>query len=524
MWQKYEKAKETIELNQVKERADEEWDFYLGNQWKGLKTSYKADLPFHNIIMPIIDYKVSSIVQINISARYSDLKKRTQFDDVYNYLSESYNSVWEKGKMNARIREFVQGSAVTGNSYLYFGGDYSSPQIIQCGEILLGDTQQPDIQKQPFFIIRERVLVSKLKSMAKDNGINETDYETIMSDDETFQKNYSRSDAYISDDKATLIHYYTKENGVVMYGQATEHCEILPMQKICVKIGTDKVTDGTPLKLYPIVSMIWKTIPNSARGQGAVRGLIPNQISINQQIVRRDVAIKQFAFPKLAYDVNSITNPEDLDKVGEPIGIQGGTAKSINDIISYLQPSQLSLDAKTFNDDMINTTRDLAGATETNLGQIDPTRVANTTLTSLKEQSLVPLAEQAQKINQALEDIARLHIAMLIVYHPDGIDLTLEDRIEHINTETLEQLEPDVSVDITQNSPWSKQGETEQVDKLFDAGKITFDEYVELSTSSQIPQSKLKKIVEDRLLKAQQMAASGQSDEMAGGTNEMQNM
>lgn len=526
MWKKYQEASSSLDKMDLRRETYEEWDFYLGNQWKGLKNPNNYPLPFHNIIKPIVKYKVGTVCQINSTARYSDMDSREDLKEVYDILNANFDYSWENYGMDDKLREVVLASAVAGDAYLYWGTKNSfEPEVIPNFQVLLGDEQEKNLQEQPFIIIRERVSVQDIKALADKNGVSAELIANIKGDSETeylYGDNIEEVD--IDGGKCTVIRYMTKIKGVVHFGRATEYCVIEELSPIQVtdKNGVSVMTATN----YPMISLVWEDKPNSARGQGEVRGLIANQISINQQLVRRDVSIKQCAFPKLAYDANAIQNPEEIAKVGAPISIMGGNSQSINQMISYLQPAGLSPDAKMFNDDMIDFTRNLAGATETNLGQIDPTRVAASALATLKDQSILPLQDQMLKVNRFIEDFARISIELLALYNPNGISLVISDEngAAKITDKELMAIKPRVKVDISQNTPWSRAAEEAKIEKLLETGQITFEESVELSDNGPLPKSKLEGLIAKREEKAKEMANNMivQDNQMLGGVpNEM---
>ena len=70
IWQKYEKCKEYADKKSIVSKTERNWNFYIGNQWKGLKSGGE-DLPMMNFIKPIVQYKVSSVAQNAMTAVYN---------------------------------------------------------------------------------------------------------------------------------------------------------------------------------------------------------------------------------------------------------------------------------------------------------------------------------------------------------------------------------------------------------------------------------------------------------------------
>lgn len=425
----------------------------------------------------------------------------------------------------------LKNAAIVGDGYTYWGTeDLTKTQVIPCTAILLGDEQQPEIQKQPYIMIRERLFVEDVKRMAAENGIPEEKWADITSDDKNeFQIGNNKDIEYDNNDgKVLSVLYFEKKDGIVWTGRAIEGLEYEPLHPMTPSKNGEAIMEKG-LKSYPIVNLIWQDIPNSARGQGEVNKLIPNQVEVNKTYARRAMATKMYAYPRMAYMANSIKNPEDLDKVGVAIGMnEGSTGQSIQQLISYLMPASSSPDAKTLSDDLMETTRNLAGAGETSMGQIDPTRVSGTAIVAIQDQAALTLNEQVAKYKQYVEDIARLWFDLLVAYNPDGIPikrkmtaeeeeeatqgglypLKPEDKIvaDKIMPEDLEKLRPEVKVDVSTNTQWSKNDEQTADDNLLSNGHITFDEYVDLIPDGGILQkNKLQEIVKKRALNPQPM-------------------
>ena len=527
IWEKYKKASDFQEENSIVTKSNKCWKMYLGDQWYGLDN--KEDLPVVNFVEPVVNYKVSTICKNVMTAHYSDIEGNSEYNDIYDKLNTNFASNWERGHMDTVAWQTLKAAAIVGDGYTYWGTeDLTKTQVIPCTAVLLGDEQQPEIQKQPYIMIRERLFVEDVKKMAAENGIPEEEWADLSGDEENEFQIGNRKDINYDkqDGKITSVLYFEKKDGIVWTGRAVEGLDYEPLHPMTpTKNGQVMMEKG--LKSYPIANLIWQDIPNSARGQGEVKKLIPNQVEVNKTYARRAMATKMYAYPRMAYMANSIKNPEDLDKVGVAIGMnEGSNGQSIQQLISYLMPASSSPDAKTLSDDLMQTTRDLAGAGDTSMGQIDPTRVSGTAIVAIQDQAALALNEQVAKYKQYVEDIARLWFDLLVAYNPNGIPikremteeeefeatnggeimLTAEEKIvpDKIMPEELEKLRPEVKVDVSSNTQWSKNDEQTADDNLLANGHITFDEYVDLIPDGGILQKNLlQEIVKKRKLNPQ---------------------
>lgn len=527
IWEKYKKASNFQDENNLIKKSNKCWKMYLGDQWYGLDNS--EGLPVVNFVEPVVNYKISTVCKKVMTAHYADVEGNSEYNDIYEKLNTNFASNWERGNMDTVAWQTLKHAAIVGDGYTYWGTeDLTKTQVLPCTAILLGDEQQPDIQKQPYLMIRERLFVEDVKKMAIENGIApEKAAELTADEDNDFLIGNDKDLDYDNDDgKITSVLYFEKKDGIVWTGRAVEGLEYEPLHPMTpTKNGQAMMDKG--LKSYPIANIIWQDIPNSARGQGEVKKLIPNQVEVNKTYARRAEATKMYAYPRMAYMANSIKNPEDLNKVGVAIGMnEGSTGQSIQQLISYLMPASSSPDAKTLSDDLMQTTRDLAGAGDTSMGQIDPTRVSGTAIVAIQEQAALTLNEQVAKYKQYVEDIARLWFDLLVAYNPNGIpikrDMTEEEEFEATNggeivltaeekvvpdkimPEELEKIRPEVKVDVSSNTQWSKNDEQTADDNLLANGHITFDEYVDLIPDGGILQKNLlQEIVKKRAMNPQ---------------------
>lgn len=503
IWNKYERCKSFLDKKNLVSKTNKFWDFYLGDQWRSEDTK-NENLPIMNMIKPVVKHKVATVCQNNTSVKYTDLKGRKELVGLYDNLSTMFTACWEQAKMDIHAWEMVKAAAIARDSYAYFGTkDVKDIQILSNMSVMLGDEQEPDIQRQPYIIIRERLHVNKIKEIAKANGIDETEIATIKPDEDKDYLINNKEDIGVSGDdgKTTSLIYLEKINGIVHVAKATKTCIYKPLTPI-VQTKQGKEVGG--LKLYPLVNFIWEDSPNSARGRGEVEGLIPNQIEVNKTLARIGQSVKMTAFPRIAYDSNAITNPEDLEKVGAAIEVQGVGAQSVNQMISYMQAAPMSSDARVFLNDLMTQTRELAGASDSALGQIDdPTRVAASALIAIRDQAALPMNEQVSKVKQLSEDLARLWVEIWLTYNPEGFSIAHEvdgvPVVIKISKEQLAQIEPDVKVDVSQDTTWTKQAEQTAADNLLSSGHITIEEYSEIiPENGVVPKAKLKAIIEKR--------------------------
>lgn len=518
IWLKYRKSHDYMLQKSLPSKVDKYWRFYLGDQWRGLKRG-NEELPMMNIIKPIVKYKVSTISQNAMIANYSDASAMagSEHQAIYKELNRRFSQSWEKAKMTDVCWRNNKNAAVQGDSFVYFGTQDTNdmPQIISTTAILFGDENTERIQDQPYIIIRERRDKKTVIEEALKNGIPEDQVKMIESDDETEDEVFNKTEV---EDKVTTLLYFTKIDGIVNFAKTTKYCIYKPLTAIAV--NRNGATIGG-LTSYPIVPYYWEPQPNSARGLGEVEMLIPNQLELNKTLARRAVAIKMAAFPRIAYDATAVENPDDLTRVGAAIGVTTGNAQSISQAIAYLNPAHISGDAQQLFQDLLDQTKDLSGAGDNALGNVDPERASGQAIMAVRDQTQVPLNEQINAFQRFVEEVAMLWFDMWATYDPDGFTeeqtvQTEDPQTGQIITQTQEvpvpyeeiiKLRPTVRIDVSQDNRWTKLAEQQAADQLLNNQQIGFSEWVELcAENGPIPKSKLLKIVEQREQQQAQMA------------------
>ena len=502
IWSRYEKSKSYMNEKGMLTLTEKCWQMYSGKQWEAVEDSKGMEnLPMLNFIKPTVDYKVSTVAQHSVTALFSDMNG--QNDDIIERLNTLFAISWEKAKMNRTAWKNLKHAAIEQDSYVFWGegGDTRKiPQIIHKTQMHLGDENTPHIQDQPWIIIEERLDPAVVKERARLQGVKKEDIDNIQPDKNTDGTLLNKSEVK---NKVTSLLYMEKDikTGIVSVARCTKLVMYEKLRPVQQTKGGEFFGDG--LTMYPIVPMIWLELPNDARGVSEVEQLIPNQLELNKTLARRAISIKMTAYPRLAYDDSALANPEDLDKVGGALKLNGGNTQAIGNMITYLAPQAMSGDAKQLSDELLSQTRTLAGASDAQLGNIDLSRVSGTAAQTIRDQQQVPLNEQVSMYQDFVENVALLWFELWKVYSPNGINM---DGVM-ITAEEIATVEPNVRVDIAEDTTLSKMATQQELTNLFNNGKISFEEYAEAYPEhASIPKDVLLGIVERR----RQMMAMGQ--------------
>lgn len=522
VWRDFEKGRQYNRTKNLYTQTEQNYDFYYGNQAKNLNIGNETPVIL-NIIKSIVKYKLgvvnSNAYEIVYNPNTHDQEQDgAVLEELCKILSRHSNKVWELQQVGKKIKECIKDSCINdeGIMHCYFDTNKQDivAEVIDKNNIYYGNENDSDIQAQPYIIISYRKPVTQVKEEAELLGLDKDKIELITGDGETLeQAGYKSTTDEVNPMCLVLLKYY-KKDGRIHYTKAVKS----------VELETDI---DTTLTLYPVAHMVWEEVKGSARGVGAVRYAIPNQIEINKIATRRALAVKIAAFAKLVVNNEFIENTEALNKVGSTIKLKGGA--QVDDVrkhVGYLSPASMSPDAKNLQDDLIASTKDLEGAGDVATGSVDPTQASGRAIVAVQQANQQPLNEQVDTYKFFIEDIARIWYDMWKAYMVDGVQVMYEQEDEYGNVmqvpgtftnELLKQLEANVKVDITPKSPYDRFAQEQSIEGLFMNEKIEFDEYVEaLPEDSVMPKYILEKIVKKR------QENQARIDEMQRQAQEMQ--
>ena len=500
------KGDDFMNRNSMYSNAKRAVRFYEGEQWYDENQKDWRKLPYYNIIKPIIDYKVAMVAKNTMVLNYSPLNysgdpaEQAAYREYCSDLNKYVSDKWEELQMDTAMWTVVKKAAVCGDSYFYFGTSDMLPQILDSTNVFLADEQEPEIQKQAYIIIRERRPVDDVRKDAKAAGVDES---LIVADEPQNQINNDSNEVKSEDGKVTSYLYLSRsDNGYVTFARATAAVVYQPEVEVT---GMDR---------YPVAAFVWNRRFNSARGLGEANPLIPNQIAINKLLLRREVNNKQTGYPKPVYHKDYITNPEALERIGAKVEISGGNqVQDVAKAFTYIQPAPMSADGERLQNEIIQTTRNLANASDEATGNVDPEKASGKAISLVIDQNAVMLTEQNAMYKQLCENIGLIWFNIFQVYNPNGMMLSWYDddgdRQEiMLGGEELSELKVRVRIDVSSNNPWSVYANDQEAMNLFGNGYIDFSQYVELLSDQNHMKPKLQEFVKEA--EEQQMLAAEQ--------------
>ena len=484
-WELFEKGRDYLRQMNVYTDTDLNYRMYNGNQWEGanIEGIEKAQ---YNFIETIVNYKVSTINQnlyaIHFSSENFEQKEfRKNAKKVCELLDKKAAKVWEKDQMDLKVRTVSDDAAVNdeGIIYSYYDDETQSPvnEVLNKNDIQYCNEQSSDIQTQPYIIISQRRPVITIKEIAEREGATQEELRYIVSDSD-MQDQAGLDAKYEKEDMVTLVTKMWKQDGKVWYQSATKYVDIEKPKE-------------TAMTLYPIAHFVWKEKKGWSRGEGEVRGLIPNQLELNKTLARSLLSIKQCAYAQKVVNMDKVVNPAAVNTVGGTIKTRAGAnVDDVRNIFNYVQPASMSTDVSRVMNDLISITRELKNASEIATGAINPEQASGKAILAIQQASQQPLTKQAIGLKKFIEDVARIWLDMWTVYTPDGMKLEEDEtdeetgeeytRIVDVPASMLENLKGTVRIDITPTSPYDKYARELSIENMFKAGMFNVQKLPEL--------------------------------------------
>ena len=508
IWALYEKGRNYHRLTGIYTDTDRNYRMYNGDQWGKAKLGDVEPVQ-KNFIKPIVKYKVGvihdNLYAINYSSQNFENKDfRKEAEKICEMLNKKAARIWEKDKLDFKGRRITKDAAINDEGIMYVNYDVEKQtplnEIIKKNDIYYGNENDDEIQSQPYILIRKRMPVSNAIEMALDEGLPENKIDMIIGDNDTFEESGEAAKDEL-DNMVTVITKMYKKDDTVHFSMATRW----------VTIKDDK---DSGLTYYPVAHYNWEEKEGSARGEGEVRFLISNQIEVNRTEVRRVLTVKYQAYPQKIVNIEKIVNPSALNQVGGNIKVKGGmSVDDVSKIVATLPPAQMSPDVKQLQEDLIQVTRDLAGAGDIATGQVNPEDASGRAILAVEQASKAPMTEQKESYKNFIEDLAKIWLDMIIVYSQDGIKLEEEvtdpmtgevtTQLVDVPQTALQELQAVVKVDVTPKGAFDKFAQESSIENMYVQGMFNVQRIAELKTyvkllddDSVMPKHKLEEAIE----------------------------
>ena len=483
--------------------------FYIGDQWNGLKVSKSVEPVCLNIVKQIIKQKTSTVTENLFAINYSPENGDNQdfiesAQDVCSSLNRYASKIWDFDQMDYKVKMWAKKCAIVGQVIDYV--DYKDKRPIDIDikntDIMFGDENNPEIQTQPWILVRQRKTVLSVREYAKEKGVKDEDLDMIKGDTDTSTIAGVKDE--LEDKVWLLTKFWRDKKGNIHYTQSVKYLDIVEDEDMGVK-------------LYPFAVWNWEEREGSARGVGEVEYLKPNQIEINKTIMRRTVTVKNVAYPQKVINEDAISNIQDVNKIGATVRFKDMGSTRASDVFMNTTPAQMSTDAEKVQAELITLSKDLSNVSEATTGNIDPSSASGRAILAVQQAQNQPLNDQVIGLKKFLEDIARIwfeywkkNSADIVVFYNEKDPITGEQNIieEPVDNKVMKRLEAFVKVDITPRGAYDRYAQELSLENLMQAGFISFEEYVEALDSDSVQSKvKLEKILKERREKQAQINA-----------------
>lgn len=508
IWALYQKCVSYCRMIGMYGDTDLNYRMYNGDQWYGLRVKGVEKVQY-NFIRPIVRYKIgvilSNLYAINYSSENIENKRfRKEAAKICEMLNKKASNIWERDYMDTKLRTVAKDAAINdeGIMYVRYSDEDGVPvnEVLNKNDIYYGNENDGDIQSQPYILIKQRKPVSEVKLIAGALGVPEKEIDHIIGDMDNIEE-AGEAAKYEKDNMCTVVTKLYKKDGTVHFAQATRTVDL-------------KEDIDTGLRYYPVAHFIWEEKKGSARGEGEVRQLIPNQLETNKTAMRRAITVKNTAYPQKIANMDKIANPSAVGQVGGIVKVKGGAAiDDVAKILANLNPAQMSSDVEKLQNELIATTRELAGAGEVATGDVNPESASGRAILAVQQASQQPLTEHQQHLKAFIEDLARIWLDMLIVYN-DSVVLYeettdpatgLEDiDVKEVPKTSLEELKASVKVDITPKGAFDRYAQEQSMENLLTNGLFNTQRMPELKLyvktlddDSVMPKQKLEELIEE---------------------------
>lgn len=520
LWTLYNKCADYSRKLEIYDNVDKCNRFYNGDQWEGLKIEGVEPVQY-NFIKPIVNYKVAKITKnlraINYSAEnVDDTEFRTEAKKICDLLNQRAARVYENDQMDIKGKKVIRQAAINGESIIYVSYDEENNdpknEILNMVDVYYGNENDSDIQNQPFILAKKRMAVSEAQLLAKETyNKSDKEIEQIIGDEDTTEEAGDAAKEEL-DGKVTVVTKFYKDNGTIKFSVGTRYLDFCE-------------DEDMEISLYPFAHMPWNDKEGSARGEGEVRTLIPNQIETNKTAMRRILTAKNTAYPQKVYNKELVANPDAINTVGGVIEVQGQTVDDVRKAFTTTTPAQMSPDVEKLQIELVDKTRELANASDTATGQVNPENASGRAILAVQQASEQPLDDQNVAYNTMLEDLAKIWLEMWKVHNKDGMQLenvvknpiTGEEQvvIEKVAGTALDKLKTLVKIDITPKGAFDKYAQELSLQNL--AMNPNFmntswlEDYVSLLDSDAVmPKLKIEELIKKRKEEQQQIQAMQQ--------------
>ena len=483
------------QLNLPKKWAENE-NFKLGDQWAPATEKTKNfPRPVLNFCSYIVDHKTASIMSENVRMVFTSQGNQELGDDFTNFAEREY----ERMKIDDLNSKILDDSAVKGVGISYFYIQPSVDGIVKLqGEQIdpvnfhCSNPKENNVQKQAWNIVVQRLPLQDVLDMAEVNGVKVD----LSADKEVLGSEYTNKDVDIDGiEKVNLINFFYRDRN---------SGKIHLIKTVANQIVVNDIDLG--INRYPFAVMQWANKTEDFYSKAELDFIKANQRQVNTLMGLQLMNIQLSGFPKM-WSKKGALNPKSVKgNIGE-ILIDNSQSQGLN--FGWLQPAPLDNFATVLQDNLINHTKALNGAHDSDTGAAKADNA--TAIMLLQKQSATALGKLKKKFYQYIEDIANIWLEFFCNYYIIDREYTFinnfgveETKIFNAGTVDIDAL--NVKVDVGVSSQYSEEFTLNSLDKFLQMGLIDFKTYLKYIPANVVP-------FKESLLKEMQAREEQQAEE-----------
>ena len=473
--------------------------FASGDQWRNVVAD-GLPKPVFNIIKRVKQFKIASLKADNISISMQPMEYRPQTNDLLmqqkvkntDLANAEIKNVLENIKFDAKSRTLLGDGFDTGDWCLHFYFDMDEQpfkqtnpdvkglikaEIIDSTNVLFGNPNTRQVDKQPYIILVGRDLVKNLREEAK-NSKSGGKIDLIKGDSDT--KYQMGDNGKVENDaegfeKALYIIKYYKEDGKIYANKSVKGTYIYKKK-------------DTGLSYYPIAFNNWEEVKGSYHGRAETTGIIPNQIAINKMFAMVIYHLMLTAFPTAVYDADRIEGW--TNEIGAQIPVSNLQGDSIRNIAGYLEPATMSSQIMSAIELAMQYTKETLGVGDASLGNVTMNNA--TAIIAIQKSAAVPLENVKAAFYEFVEDCGKIIIDMMATYYGNRPVVVTgpnnERTVEPFDFSILKDMWLHIKIDVGNASYFSEIASLQTLDNLLNNGMIEFVEYLKRVPDELIPQ------------------------------------
>ena len=413
-------------------------EFFTGNQWLGLpQTRAMAALPkpVFNIIKRVTSLFVAALTSGAVALRFDPLRYydgenlADPDSDASAYATAEVENLFEKFRMDSRVREALFDGAQTGDYCAHFywdpdavpyGGAFGPyrgeicMELIDGVNVMFGNPNTPDVERQPYILIVGRDTVANLRAERARHRKTEPE-SFIQPDSETDGQagQGGSQELHGADENEKCLFVYLYEKRAHRDPDTGESVTTVFVTK-ATRTAVIYENVDTGLTRYPIAWGNWERQKNQYHGRALVTGIIPNQIFINSMFAMVMRHLQLMGFPKTVYNQDLIGQWNN--EVGQAIGVRGlQPGQSMGEVATNLQPADMSAQIIYAIDKAMAYTKECLGATDVQMGAAKPDNTS--ALMVLQSNAEIPLENTRALLYQWVEDVGAILLDMMGAYY-----------------------------------------------------------------------------------------------------------